>query len=159
MHAANRNATTFSTPNDLEVVVTRTVNAPKKLVFEVHTSCKHLPNWMGPYGWTMTECKNELRAGGAIRYTWSKPDDQGITITGVNKEVSPPDRIVSTESWGEPWPEALNTLEFQEVDGQTTIIMTIRYPSKEARDMALQTGMKDGMTVGYDRLEEYLLQQ
>ena len=156
MHAANKHVTTFTTPSDTDVVVTRVVDAPRALVFEVHTSCKHLPNWMGPYGWTMSECRNDLRPGGEIRYTWTRPEGGGITITGVNKEVDPPKRVVSTESWGAPWPEATNILEFTEVDGQTTIVMTIRYPSKEARDKALATGMKDGMTVGYERLEEYL---
>ena len=113
-------------------------------------------NWMGPYGWTMSECKNDLRPGGEFRYTWSKPGGGGITITGVNKEITPPSRIVSTESWGEPWPVSTNTMEFTEVEGQTTLVMTIRYPSKEARDTALGTGMKDGMTTGYERLDEYL---
>ena len=74
----------------------------------------------------------------------------------MNKEVDPPSRVVSTESWGDPWPVATNILEFTEVDGQTTLVMTIRYASKEARDAALQTGMKEGMTTGYERLEEYL---
>jgi uncharacterized protein YndB with AHSA1/START domain len=156
MPAANRHVTTFTTPSDTDVVVTRTFDAPRALVFEAHTSCKHMPNWMGPYGWTMSECKNDLRPGGEFRYTWSKPGGNGITITGMNKEVSPPSRIVSTESWGEPWPVSTNTMEFTEHDGQTTLVMTIRYSSKEARDMALGTGMKDGMTTGYERLDEYL---
>ena len=91
-----------------------------------------------------------------FRYTWSKPGGSGITITGVNKEVDPPKRVVSTESWGDPWPVATNTIELTEVGGQTTLVMTIRYKDKAARDTALGTGMKDGMTVGYERLDEYL---
>ncbi|NUQ11045.1 MAG: SRPBCC domain-containing protein [Gemmatimonadaceae bacterium] len=156
MPAANRHVTTFHTPTDTQVVVRRVVDAPRDLVFEVHTSCHHLPHWMGPYGWTMSECLIELRPGGAIRYTWTRPEGGGITITGVVKEVVRPELLVSTESWGPPWPEAMNRLEFSEADGQTTMVMTITYPSKEARDQALQTGMKDGMTVGYERLERYI---
>lgn len=156
MPATNRHATTFTTPSDTDVVVTRVFDAPRHLVFEAHTSCKHMPNWMGPHGWTMSECRNDLRPGGEFRYTWSKPGGNGITITGVNKEVVPPSRVVSTESWGDPWPVSTNIMELTESAGQTTVVMTIRYPSKEARDMALQTGMKDGMTVGYERLDEYL---
>lgn len=156
MPAASKHVTTFHTPTDTQVVVRRVVDAPRALVFEVHTSCKHLPNWMGPHGWTMSECRNDLRPGGEIRYTWTRPEGGGITITGVNREVVPPSLVVSTESWGPPWPEAINRLEFTEENGQTTMVMTITYPSKEARDQALQTGMKDGMTVGYERLEQYL---
>ena len=81
---------------------------------------------------------------------------QGITITGVVKEVTPPSRVVSTESWGDPWPVATNILELTESGGQTTVVMTIRYASKKDRDAALGTGMKDGMTIGYERLDEYL---
>jgi len=63
---------------------------------------------------------------------------------------------VSTESWGDPWPVATNILELTESGGQTTVVMTIRYASKKDRDAALGTGMKDGMTIGYERLDEYL---
>ena len=53
-------------------------------------------------------------------------------------------------------PETLNTLILSEEDGRTTITVTVLYPSKEARDAALQTGMKEGMSQGFDRLDEYL---
>src|SRR5688500_6851671 len=115
MPSASKHVSTFTTPADTDVVVTRTFDAPRKLVFEAHTSCKHMPNGMGPYGWTMSESKNYLRPGGEFRYTWSKPGGGGITITGVNKEITPPSRIVSTESWGEPWPVSTNTRACTEV--------------------------------------------
>ena len=65
-------------------------------------------------------------------------------------------RLVSTESWGGNWPETLNTLLLTEEDGKTTMTLTILYPSKEARDAALKTGMKEGMSQSFDRLGEYL---
>jgi uncharacterized protein YndB with AHSA1/START domain len=70
--------------------------------------------------------------------------------------VVPPERIVSTESWGGPWPETGNTTVLTEENGRTKMTLTILYPSKEARDAALQTGMKDGATQSYDRLDEYI---
>jgi uncharacterized protein YndB with AHSA1/START domain len=79
-----------------------------------------------------------------------------MEMRGVYREVSPPERIVQTESWGADWPETINTLTLTEKDGQTTITQRILYPSKDARDAALQTGMKDGMSISFDRLEEYL---
>jgi len=54
MPATNKHATTFTTPSDTDVVVTRTFDAPRKLVFEAYTNCKHMPHWMGPHGWTMS---------------------------------------------------------------------------------------------------------
>jgi uncharacterized protein YndB with AHSA1/START domain len=74
----------------------------------------------------------------------------------VYREVTPPERLVSTESWGGPWPETVNTLTLVENDGKTTATLTILYPSKEAREAALKTGMKDGMALSFDRLAEYL---
>src|SRR5437763_1953434 len=70
------------------------------------------------------------------------------------RQIWPPDRLVSTESWGGPWPETVNTLTLIEKNGKTTATVMILYPSKDARDAALQTGMKDGMALSYDRLAE-----
>jgi uncharacterized protein YndB with AHSA1/START domain len=63
---------------------------------------------------------------------------------------------VTTERWGPEWPETLNTVEFTESGGFTTITTTVTYPSKEARDAAIQTGMMDGMEASYARLDELL---
>ena len=79
-----------------------------------------------------------------------------MAMRGTYKEVAPPERVVTTESWGEPWPETINTVSLTEKNGKTTLTMTVLYPSKEARDAALKTGMKDGMTQSFDRLAEYL---
>jgi len=66
-------------------------------------------------------------------------------------------RLVQTEAWGDDWPETLNTVEFtEEPDGRTKITTTIVYPSKEARDAAMATGMQEGADQSFDRLEEYL---
>ena len=72
------------------------------------------------------------------------------------REVAPPERVVTTERWGPEWPETVNTVVFTETAGQTTIRLTITYPSKEARDAALQTGMKEGMEQGFARLDHLL---
>ena len=75
---------------------------------------------------------------------------------GVYREVVPHERVVWTEAWGGDWPETLNTLILAEQDGKTTISQRVLYPSKEARDAAIKTGMQDGVTESYDRLAEYL---
>jgi len=77
-------------------------------------------------------------------------------MNGEYREITPPERLISTESWGDDWPETLNTLILTEEDGKTTITHTMLYPSKEARDAALQTGMTDGASVTFDRLAKYL---
>jgi uncharacterized protein YndB with AHSA1/START domain len=148
---------TFTTPSDREVVLTRVVDAPRRLVFEAWTSPEHVPHWMlGPKGWTMPVCEIDLQPGGAWHFVWCRADGSEMEMRGVYREIAPPERLVSTESWGGDWPETLNTLVLTEEGGQTTITLTILYPSKEARDAALRTGMKDGVAASFDRLAEHL---
>lgn len=150
-------ATTFTTPTDREFVTTRVFEAPRERVFEAWTRPEHLPHWLlGPEGWTMPLCKVDLRPGGAWHFGWRHPDGSAMEMSGVYQEIQPPERVVSRDSWGGDWPETLNTLVLTEKDGRTTITQTIRYPSKEARDAALQTGMTGGMSAGYRRLDNYL---
>jgi uncharacterized protein YndB with AHSA1/START domain len=149
--------TTFTTPSEREVVAARIFEAPRELVWKAYTEPEHLRQWLlGPDGWTMSVCEVDLRPGGAYRYVWRQEDGTELTISGVHKEVEPPERLVATESWGGDWPEALNTLVFEEEDGRTTLTVTVLYPSQEARDAALATGMTDGWSQGYDRLDEHL---
>jgi uncharacterized protein YndB with AHSA1/START domain len=77
-------------------------------------------------------------------------------MRGEFREIDPPERLVSTETWGPEWPETINTMLLSEQDGQTTISLTILYPSMEARAAALGTGMKEGSSQSFERLDEYL---
>jgi uncharacterized protein YndB with AHSA1/START domain len=152
---ARTGVTTYETPTDREVVVTRVVDAPRRVVFDAWTNPKHVPRWLlGPPGWTMPVCEIDLRAGGTWRYVWRKGDGSEMAMGGSYREVVAPERLVSTESWGPEWPETVNTAEFAESEGQTTITLTITYPSKEARDAALRTGMKEGTDQSFTRLDD-----
>lgn len=153
-----RHMTTFSTPSDREVVAVRTFDAPRRLVWDAHTKPEHIPHWMtGPDGWVMPICEIDLRPGGAWRYGWSKADgSEPFEMFGTFREIAAPERLVYTERWGTDWPEAVNTLVFAEENGRTTLTCTVVYPSKEARDQALATGMTDGWGTSYDRLDEHL---
>jgi uncharacterized protein YndB with AHSA1/START domain len=149
--------TTFTTPSDREIVTTRVFDAPRALVYDAWTSPEHLPQWMlGPPGWTMPTCEIDLRAGGSWHFVWRGPDGTEMEMRGVYQEVEPPARLVSTESWGGDWPETVNTLVLTEDDGLTTVTQTVLYASKEARDAALESGMKDGMSASFDRLDAHL---
>jgi uncharacterized protein YndB with AHSA1/START domain len=155
--AARTGVTTYTTPSDEEVMVTRVVSAPRRVVFEAFTNARHVPNWLiGPEGWTMPVCEIDLRPGGTWRYVYRKNDGSEMTMQGSYREVAPPERLVSTESWGPEWPETVNTMVLTETGGLTTITITVRYPSKEARDAALKTGMKSGMDQSFARLDGLL---
>jgi uncharacterized protein YndB with AHSA1/START domain len=150
-------ATTVTTPSDREVVLTRVIDAPRRLVFAAYTDPEHVPHWMlGPDGWSMPVCEIDLRPGGQWHFVWRRPNGEEMEMRGEYREIDPPERIVNTESWGGEWPETLNTLILTEHDGQTTITQRVLYPSRDARDAALGTGMKDGASISYARLETYL---
>jgi uncharacterized protein YndB with AHSA1/START domain len=149
--------TTFTMPSDREFLMTRVIDAPRNLVWEAWTSPEHVPNWLlGPDGWTMPVCEIDLRPGGAWRFVWRKDDGAELAMQGEYREIAPPERLVSTESWGGDWPETVNTLVLSEEDGKTRITQTVLYPSLEARDAALETGMKGGASKSFDRLAEYV---
>lgn len=153
-HAAN-SPTEFTTPSDVELHIKRAFAAPRERVWEALTKPEHLRSWMlGPEGWEMPTCEMDLRAGGSWHYVWRHANGDQMEMTGVYREVTPPERIVNTENWGGEWPETVNTVSLTEhEDGGTTVTTVVRYPSREARDAALQTGMKDGVNLSYKRLE------
>ena len=143
--------------SDRELVTTRVFDAPRSRVFDAFTRPKHLPRWMcGPEGWTMPVCRIDLRPGGAWHFEWRRADGSGMTMRGSYRVVQPPDRLVSTERWGGDWPETLNTLALVEDAGKTTATLTVRWPSRLAREAALNTGMTDGMSAAFVRLDAYL---
>ena len=90
-----------TTPTDREVVVTRVVTAPRRLVFEAWTNPEYLPRWMlGPPGWTMPVCEIDLRPGGAFRTVMNGPNGERHDNTGCFLEVVPNERIVFTDALG-----------------------------------------------------------
>ncbi len=152
------NTAEFTTPSDSELQMSRVFDAPRDVVWDALTKPEHLRNWMlGPEDWEMLVCEIDLRPGGSYHYEWRHPNGQQMQISGVYRELRAPERIVNTENWGEEWPETLNTVTLtEEEDRKTTLTTVVRYPSREARDAALQTGMKHGVNLSYERLEKLL---
>ena len=152
--------TTLTMASDEEIVIRRVFDAPRQLVFEAHTKPEHLTQWLlGPEGWTMPVCEIDLRPGGSWHFAWQQADGRKLEMSGVYREVGPPERIVNTERWGPEWPETVNTTLFSERDGETTVTQIVHYPSKAARDAALATGMMSGVERSYDLLDALLRKQ
>jgi uncharacterized protein YndB with AHSA1/START domain len=153
-----RYTTEFTTPGDLEVTARRVFDAPRQLIWEMHTRPEHVRRWLlGPDGWSMPVCEIDLRPGGAWHYVWrNDANGREFGMRGVFHEVVPPERLVNTESWGEDWEETLATTTFTEENGRTTLVSTSRFASREAREKALATGMTSGWGASYDRLETLL---
>lgn len=151
-----------TTPSDTEACITRSFNAPRHLVFQAFTTPALLTRWMlGPPGFTMPVCEVDLRVGGKFRYVWRKPNGTEMGMGGQFVDVDPPARLVHVELFDQDWTggETRVTTEFEEHDGITTVIMTVRYATKDGRDGALATGMTAGMTAGYLALDALLAEQ
>jgi len=152
--AATSNQTLYATPNDHELVITRTFLAPRSLVWAAFTDPTHLPKWQtGPEGFTMPVCEIDLRPGGRWHYVWRNAHGREFGATGTYREVDPPKRIVTvTSANGE---ENTSTTIFAEDDGRTTVTNTLRFASRASRDQAISLA-KFGTESSYARLDAYL---
>ena len=149
---------TVTTPTDTDIVLTRSFDAPRELVFDAFTRPELLKRWLGARGWNLVVCEVELRVGGAWRFVSRGPDDNDMGHGGVYREVVPHERLVYTEVFDNQSyaGESLSTHRFVEHDGTTTLTTTVRYPSRDAREIVLRYPMRRGVAEGYHRLDELL---
>ena len=150
------NKLTVETPTDREIVMRRTFNAPRDLVFEAHTSCGHMSKWWGPRRYEIADCEIDFREGGAWRIVHRAEGEEHV-FRGEYREIVRPERVTWTFEWlGAPGSIAVETLALEETDGKTTITVTSVYDSVETRNAVLQSGMEEGAAETWDRLDEYL---
>jgi uncharacterized protein YndB with AHSA1/START domain len=151
------NGLKVTTPSDREIVMTRTFDAPRELVFEAHSSCEHMSNWWGPRRYEIASCEIDFRPGGAWRIVHKSADGDGHGFHGEFREIVRPERIVWTFEWeGLPGHVSVETLTLEENGGKTTVTARSVYDTVEDRDGMLQSGAEVGAGESYDRLDEYL---
>lgn len=153
-----------TTPTDREIVLMRTFNAPRALVWDAMTKPELLKRWLfGPPGWEMTTCDGDVLPDGTFRWAWRGPNGEELVMRGQYREVVPPERLVRTEIFeigcAPQAGEQLGTLVLREEGQRTHLTLTLLFPSKEARDAAIASGMEHGIKAGYDRLDEVLAQK
>jgi uncharacterized protein YndB with AHSA1/START domain len=148
------NRTTVERKSERELVVTRTFNAPARLVFDAWTRPELFAQWWLPksMGMVLRSCQMDVRVGGQYRLEF-EPD--GMAFFGTYREVTPPSRLVWTnEEGGEDGP--VTTVTFEEQHGQTVLVMHELYASKEALDAA-GTGAADALVETFAQLDELLV--
>lgn len=153
------NTLTITAHGDRELVMTRDLDAPRRLVWQALTRPELLKRWLGVHnGWTLAVCEIDLRVGGAYRYVWRGPDGMEMGMGGIYREIVEPERIVSTEQFDQSWYPggAVGTMVLSEHAGRTTMTTTMLYDSREAREAVLQSPMETGMAAGYNALEAVL---
>ena len=149
-------------PSDLEILLTRTFDAPRRLVFEAMTSPEHVRRWWGPRYLTMTDCQMDVRVGGSWRFAFRKPgDDVEHVFKGEYREIVPPERVVQTFIYDidfiRDYP-AIETMTLEEeADGRCDLRVLVLHATKDARGRPRQLGHGAGRGRGAaDRLEEFL---
>jgi uncharacterized protein YndB with AHSA1/START domain len=148
-----KNRTTVERKSERELVVTRTVNGPARIVFEAWTKPELFKQWWVPksMGMVLRSCEMDVRVGGTYRLEF---EPEGMAFFGTYLDVTPHSRLVWTnEEGGEGGPVTTVTLEEQ--GGQTLLVLHELYPSKEALDAA-GTGAADAMGETFEQLDELL---
>ena len=148
---------TLKSEGDTHIVVTRRFRASPEAVYRAHIEPDLIRRWMlGPEGWSMRDCVNDPRPGGAFRYEWAHDKRGGFYITGEFVELIPFRRIVHVERMHlpEPTPDnhVVTTFEQDGAGALMTIRMTL--PDAAARAAMLATGMEHGMEASFARLDD-----
>ena len=144
-------------PGKQEIVMTRTFDAPRDLVFKTMTDPNLIPQWWGPRYLTTTVDEMDLRPGGRWRYVQRDTQGNEHAFHGVYHDIAAPERFVFTfEYEGVPGHVLLETVTLEELDGKTTLTDQSVFQSVADRDGMVQSGMESGATETMDRLEELL---
>ena len=151
---STKSHSTVERKSDRELVVTRTVNGPARIVFEAWTTPELFKRWWVPksMGMSLRSCEMDVRVGGKYRLEF---EPEGMAFFGTYVAVTPHSRLAWTnEEGGEAGP--VTTVTFEEQGGQTLLVMHELYPSKEALDAA-GTGAADAMGETFEQLDDLLV--
>ena len=151
-----KNRTTVERKSEREFVVTRTFDAPARLVFEAWTKPELLKRWWAPksIGMSLLSCEADVRVGGTYRFVFAHGGSQTMAFFGRYLEVTPHARLVWTTEEGDGG-EAVTTVTFEEKGGKTLLVLSEIHPSKEAVDEAI--GFGEGLRETFQQLDELLV--
>lgn len=154
--APMKNRARVERKSDRELVVTRTFDAPARIVYEAWTRPELFKRWWVPksMGVPLLSCEMDARAGGSYRLEFGHDASDAMAFFGKYLEATPPSRLVWTNEEADDGP--VTTATFEEKDGKTLLVLSELYPSKEALDKA-HSGMADGMPEQFAQLDELLV--
>ncbi len=146
---------TVTLPNDTQILITREFDAPRHLVYRAWTTPELIKRWWSGDRGEVTLVEVDLRVGGMWRYVMVANEGFEVAFHGEYSEIVTNERIVSTEVF-EAMPEsaAVNTYDFSEHDGRTTLTILVQHTDQAIRDAHIASGMESGMQEAMDHLEE-----
>ena len=154
-----KNRTTVERKSERELVVTRTFNAPARIVFEAWTKPELFKRWWVPksFGLSLLSCEMDVRIGGTYRLVFRHAaSPEPMAFFGRYIEVTPHSRLVWTNDEGDD-DGAVTTATFEEKGVTTLLVIHDLYPSKEALDAAIASGSTCGMSETLDQLDELVV--
>jgi uncharacterized protein YndB with AHSA1/START domain len=146
-------------PTDQQILITREFGAPRELVYKAWTTPEIVRQWWAGRRGEMQVVDIDLRVGGTWRYVMLAHGEFEVAFHGEYREIVPNERIVTTEVYeGAPPAEedVLNVITFTEVDGGTLLELLVQAPSKEVRDVIVNSGMETGLQEQMEILDELL---
>ncbi|MCC6618300.1 MAG: SRPBCC family protein [Chloroflexi bacterium] len=148
-----RHGATVERTSDREMVVSRTINGPARLVFEVWTRPDLFERWWTPKSFPISLLSVEMdaRAGGTYRLTFGH-EGSTFDFFGRYLEVTPYSRLSWTNDEADAG-EQITTVTFEEADGATLVVVHDLYASKEALDAAIASGSTSGMPESLEQLD------
>jgi uncharacterized protein YndB with AHSA1/START domain len=151
-----KNRTTVERKSERELVVTRTINGPARIVFEAWTKPELFKRWWVPksIGVSLLSCEMDVRVGGKYRLVFDNGASKPMEFFGRYIEVTPHSRLVWTNDEADEG-GPVTTVTFEEKAGQTLLIIHDLYPSKEALDLG--SGSMDGMPETLEQLNELIV--
>jgi uncharacterized protein YndB with AHSA1/START domain len=163
---------------ELELILSRVFDAPRKLVYQMLTEPKHVTQWWGPHSMSNPICEIDLRIGGAYLFVMRGPDGVDYPMKGVYKEIIPNERVAFTADLeGHPkfWHDMLNdkvkqeqqeipskfisliTISLEDYEGKTKFTVTTEFTSDAVRNSFAGMGMVEGWTESLEKLETLLV--
>ena len=139
-----------------ELTISRLLNAPRELVWEVWTKAEHIKNWWGPTGFTNTIFSMEVKPGGVWDFIMHGPDGTDYKNKSIYKEIIKPERIV----FEHVSPKFTATITFEEKNGKTLLTWNMLFETKEQFERVVKTFKADeGLKQNIVKLEDYLKAQ
>jgi uncharacterized protein YndB with AHSA1/START domain len=155
---ATQDRTTIERSSDEELVVTRTIDGPRDVVFEAWTDAELFRQWWVPksLGMTLLSCEIDARVCGGYRLTFDVGAAEPMSFFGRYLEVIPPSRLVWTNE-EEDGGDIVTTATFEDDHGRTRLVVVDRYPSKDALDAAIAAEAISWNAETFDQLDELLV--
>jgi uncharacterized protein YndB with AHSA1/START domain len=148
---------TVTLPTDEQILITREFDAPRHVVWRAWTTPELVRRWWSGRRGEMTVVEMDLRVGGRWRYVMTAAEGHEVAFHGEYRDIVPEQRIVNTEVFEMPGADedgVLDVVEFTESAGRTRPELLVQCPTREIRDLIIESGMETGMQEQMDALEE-----